>query len=80
MPNIAISEDVLTDEQVASWLAISTSGVTKLVKKGMPFIMMPGRRPGRVFLRSSIIEFLKTQERQGDGIASEKTTAERGGR
>ncbi len=65
MPAIQIQEAILTEEQLGKIFDLSAASITKLIKRGLPCTVLPGTVPRRVFLMSSVIEFLKAQE-QGD--------------
>jgi predicted DNA-binding transcriptional regulator AlpA len=54
------TNEILSFRELAKLLNISTNKLTRLTKQGLPCVLLGGDR--RVFLRSSVLEWLRDRE------------------
>ena len=57
------TNEILSFKDLAKLLNISTNKVTRLTKQGLPCVLLGGGDYRKVFLKGSVIQWLKNREK-----------------
>ena len=61
MVAMEVKDEILTFEDLLKLLNISSNRLTRLTKKGLPYVSLGGET--RIFLKSSVLQWLKNKEK-----------------